>query len=453
MTAVTDYNLLGLDERTMQDPYPFYRLLQNDDPVYREPEYGIYLVSRYVDIIEVERHPQLYSSISPTGPNSRPDMDKLPSDVRELVEQLLPGGELPALPVPEESDSPMAVRTLLAADPPEHTRYRGMLSRVLNIRRARQWEGRIREIANELVDSFAGRGEVEFVRDFAHPLPLRVVAELLGVPTDDYDLMQAMFGGENAGEAIGNPNAAIIRMAEMFKSGGLSQDAVFAMFGAGDPFVDYFGARIAELRNRPIEGDFLSDLVHASDSEGRQLTDTEILSIIGHFRVAGHETSTKMITAAMYYLLRSSRAMKAVQADLSLCENLVEESLRMEAPVQGLFRVATEDAVLGGVDVPAGSMLMLMFGAANRDAGQFDDPDVFDPSRENARSHLAFGHGAHFCVGAPFARAEGRIGFEVLFSRLTEFAFDGDRNDFERTVSYVLRGIKRLHLTFTPEAA
>jgi cytochrome P450 len=368
--------------------------------------------------------------------------------VRELIEQILPGGELPSLPQPGENGSPMAIPTLLGADPPHHMHYRGLLNRVLNIRRARQWEPRIREIAHELIDGFDDDSAVEFVHEFAHPLPLRVVAELLGVPTDDYDLMERMFGGENVGEVIGNPNAMIIRMAEMFKAGGGAAGGGYAMFGAGDPFEDFFTARISELRASPMEGDFLSDLIEVRGDDGKQLSDNEILSIIGHFRVAGHETSTKMITAAMYYLLRSPAAMKAVQGDLSLCDNLVEEALRMEAPVQGLFRVATEDTEVGGVKIPAGSMLMLMFGAANRDPEQFDDPDEFEPTRANARAHLAFGQGEHYCVGSPFARAEGRIGYEVLLSRLGHLAFDGDKNSFDRTVSYVLRGIKRLHLTF-----
>lgn len=448
MTSLSGYNLLGLDPGTMADPYPFYRLLQRDEPVYQEPEYGVFLVSRYGDIVDIERQPQLFSSISPTGPNVQPDLTRLPPDVRELIEQLLPGGELPALPSPEElADSPLAVRTLLSADPPEHTRYRGIFSRVLNIKRARGWEPRIRAIAEELVDAFIDRGEVAFVHEFAHPLPLRVVAELLGVPTDDYDLMQAMFGGENAGEAIGNPNAFIVRMVESFSEGTAPAGGA-AMFGQGDPFNEYFGARIAEVRRRPVEGDVLSELAAARDDEGRPLTDMEILSIISHLRIAGHETSTKMITAAMYYLVNSPPALAAVRCNLALCENLVEEALRMEAPVQGLFRVATEDTTLGDVKIPAGSMLMLMFGAANRDEAQFADADVFDPERQNARSHLAFGQGAHYCVGAPFARAEGRIAFEVLLSRMRDIAFADGMNDFERTVSYVLRGIRRLHLTF-----
>jgi cytochrome P450 len=171
-----------------------------------------------------------------------------------------------------------------------------------------------------------------------------------------------------------------------------------------------------------------------------------VLSIIRHFRIAGHETSTKMLTAGLYYLVAEPSAMEAVRSDLSLCQNLVEETLRIEAPVQALFRIANEDCEVGGVEVPAGSMLMMLYGAANRDPDQFSDPETFEPNRPNARTHLAFGQGPHYCIGAPFARAEGRIGFETVLSRTKHIAFAEGENTFERTVSYVLRGIKELHL-------
>jgi cytochrome P450 len=217
-----------------------------------------------------------------------------------------------------------------------------------------------------------------------------------------------------------------------------------------DLFTAFFADRIAQLRQEPVPGDFLSDLIQVRDDAGVALTDEELLSIIRHFRVAGHETSTKMITALIYNLIQQPDVMAAARRDLSLCGNLVEEALRIESPVQALFRVANEDCRVGAVEIPAGSLLMMLYGAANHDPAQFPRPEAFDPERPNARAHLAFGQGPHYCLGAGFARAEGRIALEVLLSRTKEIAFVAGRNSFERTSSYVLRGLRELYVRLTP---
>ena len=201
-----------------------------------------------------------------------------------------------------------------------------------------------------------------------------------------------------------------------------------------------------------VEGDFLSDLIEMPDANGVRLNDEEILSIIGHFQVAGHETSTKMMTQAMYQLVANPDAMAAVRGDPSLCENLMEEALRFEAPVQGLFQIAKGDIEIGGVNIPAGAMLMTLYAAGNRDPRHFDDPERFDLHRTNARTHLSFGQGIHFCVGSPFARAEGRLGFQAFLERTRDIRF-AEGNSFERTVSYVLRGIREMHLRFEPASS
>jgi len=446
MTTPTDYNLLGLDEDTLRDPYPFYRLLQRDAPVYQEPEYGVYLVSRYADVLEIVRQPDRFSNRMATGPTGRLRVDRLPPDVREVVEKMAARGTSPlsAITSPGARDGSLARPTLLAADAPEHDRYRGICNQLLNSRRVRQWEPRIRQIASELVDAFIGADEVELVGAFAHPLPLRVVAELLGVPPGDTDRLDVMFGGPNAGEAIGNPNVVVTRVVRAMIARGEPPGGP-PTGPAADLFTSFFSERIARLRAAPVPGDFLSDLIQVRDDAGA-LSDEELLSIIRHFRVAGHETSTKMITAAMYNLIVRPDVMEAARRDLSLCANLVEEALRIESPVQALFRVANEACRVGDVEVPAGALLMMLYGAANHDPDQFPRPETFDPDRPNARAHLAFGQGPHYCLGAGFARAEGRIALEVLLSRTKEIKFVEDRNSFERTASYVLRGLRELYV-------
>ena len=406
--------LLALDASTLADPYPLYAALRASGPV-REDTYGVWLVARHADVLEVVRRPDLFSSIvAPAGPP--PDLRNVAASVR---------AHLAAAPPPP--------RTLVTADPPEHTRYRSLLNRFLNLRRAQAWEPRIREIADELVDGFAGRGSCELVSEFAGPLPLQVVAELLGMPDEDRVALRRW--ADDAAEGIGNP--AVV--AERLRTGqpALAQE-----------FAGYFANRIADVRRKPLPGDLVSELVQATDDDGRHLDDRELLSILGHFLVAGHETSTKMITTAALLLLEHPAALDAVRADPALVANVVEEALRLDAPVQGMFRRAQEDTELAGVRISAGDLLMILYASANRDACQFADPDRFDVARANARANLAFGQGAHYCAGAPFARAEGRIGLEVLLSRLPGLRVDPDQPPLSRPPSFILRGLRQLHVQF-----
>ncbi len=417
VTAADAGGYLGLDPVVLADPYPLYEVLRRQGPPVAEPTHGVWLVSRYADIQYVVRRPDVFSSIAaPAGP----PLDLSGVDPR-IVERL--------------QAAPPPPRTLVTADPPDHTRFRSLLNRFLNLRRAQAWEPRIRQIAEELVDGFAARGSCELVADFAGPLPLRVVAELLGMPEEDHSELRRW--AEASAHGIGNPPAAL------------------AMLGAPSAggFADYFAARIDACRSAPIEGDLVSELVHARTDDGELLDDADVLSILGHFLVAGHETSTKMIATGMLLLVEHRDQMDAVRADPSLCAALVEESLRFDAPVQGMFRVATADTEVAGVRIPRGAMLMLMYGSGNRDDDQFPGADRFDVRRANARGHLSFGQGVHLCAGAPFARAEGRIGFEVLLSRLDDIRMADPHPPLERPPSFILRGLRELHLTFDQRPA
>ena len=411
---------LALDPGVLADPYPLYEVLRREGPPIRESTYGVWLVSRYADIQSVVRRPELFSSIvAPLGPS--PDLSGV--DPR-IVERLQ------AAPAPP--------RTLVTADPPDHTRFRSLLNRFVNLRRAQAWEPRIREIAEELVEGFAARGSCELIADFAGPFPLRVVAELLGMPEEDHAELRRW--ADAAAHGIGNPPAALQQLG--------APDAPDGTDSVG--FADYFSDRIASRRRAPIDDDLVSELVHARTDDGQLLDDAELLSILGHFLVAGHETSTKMIATGMLLLVEHRDQMDAVRADPSLCAGLVEESLRFDAPVQGMFRVATADTEVAGVDIPCGATLMLMYGSGNRDDDHFPDAARFDLRRANARAHLSFGQGVHLCAGAPFARAEGRIGFDVLLSRLSDIRLSDPHPPLDWRPSFILRGLSELHLTFTP---
>jgi cytochrome P450 len=375
----------------------------------------VWLVTRYADILDVVRRPNEFSSVAaPAGPP--PDLSSV---APEVVARLRSGAP---------------PRTLVTADPPDHGTYRGLLNRFLNNRRSLAWEPRLREIAEELVDRFVDRGECELLADFAGPLPLRFVAEFLGMPDEDQAALRRW--ADESARGIGNPDAFVARL----KEPPADDDGDFAA---------YFAERIRRARELPVEDDdFVSQLVHARTDDGRLLDDPELLSILGHFLVAGHETSTKMIANGMRLLIEHPDQMAAVRADPSLCAAVVEETLRFDAPVQGMFRVATRDAEVAGVTVPEGSMLMLLYGSGNRDEGQFEVADRFDVTRANARTNLAFGQGIHFCAGAPFARAEGRIGFEVLLERLQNIRLAPGEHPTIGSPSFILRGLHSLHLQF-----
>jgi cytochrome P450 len=208
----------------------------------------------------------------------------------------------------------------------------------------------------------------------------------------------------------------------------------------------YFAARLDERRREPRD-DFLTDLCNASIGKKGPLENQEIFYLLLQLLVAGHETSASLISSAMLLLLRHPRQMAAVRAEPCLIPKFIEEALRLESPIKAFFRVAKADTELGGVKIPAGSRLAVLFASANRDENKFSNPERFDIDRANASEHFAFGLGIHYCLGASLARTEARIAFEVLLSRLKDIRL-GAGNDFTHTPSFIFRGLQALHLEF-----
>ena len=413
--ALGDFDLL--DPAVLAEPYDFYDALRREAPVHPTP-YGFWLISRYDDVMSVVRDPERFSSqmLGPFAEEPSPE-------VAAVLVDAYPG-----------------VPTLLTNDPPSHTRFRNLVNKAFTPKRVGQMEGDIRRIAEELVDAFAGAGEVEIVSQFAVPLPLTVIADALGVDRAD----MAAF------KRWSDDSVAPL-------SGLLTEERKVECARSRVEMQRYMVARIEE-RRAGRRDDLLSDLVHArldpaagevdAGAEGEPLSIAELLNVIEQLLVAGNETTTKLITSGLLVLLEQPEELERVRADPALVANLVEEALRYESPVQMLFRTAKVDAEVGGVTIPAGTPCLVMYGSANRDDTHFPSADHFDVGRANARTHLAFGQGPHFCVGAALARAEGRIAFEVLLDRLDDLAV-APANPFERELSMVLRGWRALHLTFT----
>ena len=418
--------LLALDQEAVRCPYPYFERLRNESPVEWIEELGCFAVSRYTDVLEVLRNPEVFSSRMPTGAKATNQL------LGYLMELLQESGELRA--VLGETGPIGLAPVLLNADPPAHNRQRALVSRAFSPRRVQQLEPQIREIADRLIDGFAARGSCEFVHEFAVGLPLTVIARALGVPEVDMPVFKRW--SDDFVVAIGNHRLTKERLADLLRTQA--------------EFFSYFSATIEERRRQPRD-DLLTDVVQARMDGTEPLTTHEMLGMLSQFLVAGNETTTKLLASAMLLLLREPELMARLRADYSLIPGFIEEALRLEAPVQGLFRMANVDTDVGGVPIPAGSSIWVLYASANRDAAEFADPDRLDPCRPNAKLHLAFGQGIHYCIGASLSRAEGRIAFEALLDRFEDIAL-APGNSFEFEPSYALHGLKALHLQLRARA-
>jgi cytochrome P450 len=415
--------LFALDPAALQCPQAYFDPIRNEQPVMYVPEIECYLVTRHDDIMEVSRNTAQFSSLMPTGP-------VLARQQAEAIGALLADDAELASRMRTQRGS---VRVLLNADPPDHGRQRKLVNRAFTPPKVKALEPRIYEVANQLVDSFIERGSVELVHEYGVLLPLNIIAECLGVADDDLPKFKRW--SDDFVALIGNHH--------------MSREQMKAMLYSQMEFYNYFQSKIDERRAEP-RNDLISDVVQA-ELDGEPLSDGEMLAMFNQFLVAGNETTTKLIASSMRILCEHPDVMQQLRDDRSLIPGFVEEALRLETPVQGLYRTATADTSIGGVPISAGSHVMLVYAAGNRDAEVFPEPGCPMADRSNAMRHLAFGHGEHYCIGSALARAEGRIAIEVLLDRLDNIAL-APSNTFEYEPSYVLHGLKKLELTFSAPA-
>ena len=419
--AVRDFH--PLDPDTLECPYPFYEALHAEAPLHHVPALGMYLVSSYDLLQEVVHDPQTYSSAMAVANVALPGSGQQTADA-ELHELRRTFGRASA-------------PTLLAADPPWHARYRSLVNQALAPRRIMAMEDYVRELVTELIDGFVDDGRVNFTKQFADELPMAVIADQIGVPRSELKEFK-----RRADFAIGGIERSTPPAEER------------AVLTAGIELQEYFLER-AEERRRDPQDDMLSTLVSAeleTDDRTRPLNDAEILSILQQLQVAGKETTAHLLGSAMLLLIEHPDQLAALQRDPSLIANMAEEALRMESPVRALFRTTTQAATLGGIALPAGARLMLLYGAANRDQCTFSDPEQFNAARENAARHVAFSAGPHYCIGAALARLEIRVAFEEVLARMTNFRLDPDQPSPRHVPSFILRGLEDLHMLFDPVA-
>ena len=411
-TDITKVNMVSPE--VLECPYPYYQRVREEAPVHQTP-LGFWAVSRYEDVLSVVRNPEVFSSLA----QSNSFVTTPPPEVIEIAKQGYP-----------------RVNTLLSNDPPSHTQFRNLVNKAFLPKRVAQLEDSIRKIANDLIDAFINDGKVDLVEQFAVGVPLTVIADALGV--DRADMPKFKKWSDDSVAPL---------------SGMLTPERQIECAHSRIEFQKYMVDRVRE-REENLRDDLLSDLVQArfdsGERAGEGMTMAEMLDVIAQLLVAGNETTTKLIAAATLMLVENPEQMAKVRADHSLIPNLVEEALRMEAPVQMLPRFTKEDVEVGGVAIPKGSVVMAMYGCANRDGAKYPNPDMFDIERDNARTQMAFGQGPHFCVGAALARSEARIAFELLLSRLNNIALASVETPTHRELSMTLRGLTNLHLTFTP---
>jgi cytochrome P450 len=364
----------------VRDPYPELADARRANPVQRldsslmphEEGQEVFFIYRHEDIAQVLRDGETFSSAHIIG--------------------LIMG------PI-------MGEHIMLGMDDPEHRRYRALVSTAFRQKvLAEREQELVANVANELIDGFAGRGHAELVREFNFPFPTRVISGILGLPQEDYRQFQRW-------------STAILSFFTKL------DDAV----AASEEVKEYLAGILAERRREPRE-DLISELAHA-ELDGEHLSDEEIFSFLRLLLPAGVETTYRATGNLLFSLMSNPEQLDAVRADRALASPAIEEALRLEAPLLNITRLATRDTEISGTPIPAGSTVMLMLAAANRDETRFAEPDRYDIFRENPKPHISFGQGPHACIGTHLARLEMRVSLDLLLDRLPNLRLDPDGDD------------------------
>ncbi len=432
MTTADEVNFF--DPETNRCPYPAYQLLRDQAPVWKDPQTGMFVLTRYEDIRTVLLDPERFtnrvgSAAGMTEKAVRPDD---PEEAARMDAEAEWNRRIQAV---YEDDGWVTVPTLDALDPPKHMELRHMFDQAFRPGRISELDPFVEDLANRLFDDIMSERRCDWVQALAIPLPLYTIGRQMGVPEEDMPKIKAW------------TDAWVQRL-------GLMQTPEERLWSARKEVEaqQYFQPIFERLRRHP-EDTLLSDLVNNEVPEwGRSLTDNELHSeMMADFFVGGSETTTNALAAGLVALVEDPGLWERLCADPErLLPVFVEEVIRTEGPVQGLLRETAVDVEMHGVTMPAGSVVNLRFAAGNRDERHFSCPAAIDLDRERPKTHLAFGLGGHFCLGAPLARREMYYGFKVLIERVESVRFVDGANDFDYHPNYFLRGLKALHVELTP---
>lgn len=405
------------------DPHPYFEYLRSQGPVVREPHHGVVAVTSYRETLEVFKDADLWSNCVAVG-GPFPPLPFTPEgdDIDELID-----AHRTQMPLHEH---------MVAMDPPNHTRARSLLSRLLTPSRLKANQDFLWELADRQLDEFLERGECEFLTAYSKPFSLLAIADLLGVPREDHKEFRG---------ALANPHL----MGNIEGEGAAINPLEF--------LDEKFSAYIEERRAQPRD-DVLSELANATYPDGSQPAVTDVVRTASFLFGAGQETTAKLLGAALRILCDTPHLQQTLRDDPSLVPVFIEETLRMESPVKTEFRLARKSTTLAGVDIPAGTTVMISAAAANRDPDKFECPHEFRFGRANVREQIAFARGVHSCPGAPLARVEGRVSLERILARMKDITVDErfhasvEQPEYTYEPTYILRGLTNLNLRFTPVA-
>jgi cytochrome P450 len=362
------------------DPYPTYAALRRDAPVFHDPHLGVWVVCRYDDVLAAVKQPEVFScsgALTAAG--------KFAPSVQAVL-----AGSAGLAAILNESDGP------------EHTRLRGAFGQWFNRQRIAGMEPHIRAIAGELIDGFEAEGKADLMVEFAGLLPGLVMCDLLGVPREDFPKVKAWTDDWLTLVSAGVPEEDQIRCA---------RNLLVYLQCLREQFLD---------RQKNPGEDLMTVLLPRELGGDAELSLDEAIVNVVDFFAAGFGTTSNMIATGMATLFEHGEQCDRLRSDPTLLDNAVEEILRFASSVQGAFRVTTRPTELGGVTIPAGGRVFLLYGSANHDEARFENPEVFDIDRSPVRAHLTFSRGPHFCIGAALARMEIRIALELILARLPE---------------------------------
>ena len=409
-------------DELVDDPYPYFEHLRAQGPVTRERHHDVVMVTGYEEAVAVYNDTASFSSCNAvTGPFPGFPVPLDGDDVGALIDQ-------------HRDELPMSDQ-LPTFDPPVHTAHRALLMRLITPKRLKENEEFMWRLADRQIDELLTDGECEFTGQYAGPFAMLVVADLLGVPEADHDLFRERLGTGSRKQTgtVGSTDVDSLRHSPL------------------EFLYEQFTGYIEDRRRHPRH-DVMTGLATAAFPDGSTPEVIDVVRIAANLFAAGQETTVRLLGSALQLLGERPDLQQRLRDDRDRIPNFVEEALRFESPIKGDFRLSRVATRIGDVEIPAGTTVMVVNGAANRDPRRFDTPAEFDLERANARQHIAFGHGAHTCPGAPLARAEARVTLERLLDRTRDIRISeaahgpADARRYEYAPTYILRGLRRLHL-------
>ncbi len=426
---MTDWRTIDYfnDESLVEDPYPYLDELRSACPVLPLPHLGVVAVTGYDEISEAYHDTDSFSSCnSVVGPFAQFPVPLEGDQVGEIIDRYRD-----QLPMHEH---------MVTMDPPDHTRERALLMRLITPKRLKDNEAFMWRLADRQLDEFVPRARGEFISGYAQPFAMLVVADLLGVPESEHQRFRDGFGLSGMVGEVG--------------AGDTSDGELNALGWLDGYFADYI-----EDRRREPRDDVLTELALATYPDGAVPDVTAVVRTATFLFAAGQETTARLLAAALKHLAEHPELQDELREHRDRIPNFVEEALRVESPVKTDFRLARRDTRIGDVDIAAGTPVMLLNGAANRDPRRFECPEEFRIRRPNSREHVAFGRGHHSCPGGPLARVEGRVSLERILDRTRDIRLSEehhgppDARRFHYEPTWILRGMTSLHLEWTPVEA